>query len=97
MSDIQQQQEALINALPMLIEMPVEDELEDPMFRVLFGPKGATVAELRAAVGVLRDRITEDLRQAVALSHLLDGVVATGADDDARISDICARHKGDAR
>jgi len=79
---------ALVNALPAFIEMPVENELEEPMFRALFGPKGATVAELRVAVNLLRDRLTEDIRQAEALNFLLFGVEGIAPSDDTRVSEV---------
>jgi len=88
MSDIQKRMGALLDALPAFIEMPVEDELEEPMFRALFGPKGATVAELRVAVATLRERLTEEVRQAEALNHLLVGIEGTDPHPDLRVSEI---------
>ncbi|MDH5528258.1 MAG: hypothetical protein OEY97_13250 [Nitrospirota bacterium] len=97
MSDIQKQREALINVLPMAIEVPSTDEFDDPTYRPLLGPKGATVGELRLTVEDLRKRITDDLLKAEVLAYLLAWVASAGADDDARVSEIISRHEGDKK
>lgn len=76
--------EHLVTDLPAAISVPSEDD--DPVYRPLFGPKCATVCELRAAVAALWKSIADDQRKAKALTRVLDLLTSIGAHDDARVS-----------
>ncbi|MDH5528303.1 MAG: hypothetical protein OEY97_13485 [Nitrospirota bacterium] len=96
MQDIRKQMETLINALPAVIEMPVEDDFEEAEFRTLFGPNGATVAELQVAVDALRARLSEELLRCDALTYLLIRVTLAGGAGGDRVSEVIARGRTDA-
>ena len=62
----------LLTHLPASISVPSADDADDddPIYRPLFGPKCATVGELRAAVAALWKSIADDQRKAEALTQL---------------------------
>lgn len=68
--------------LPAAISVPSADDDDDPIYRPLFGPKCATVGELRSAVAALWKGIADDQRKARALTKLLDLLITYGAADD---------------
>jgi hypothetical protein len=74
--------------LPAAISVPSADDGDDgdPIYRPLFGPKCATVGELRAAVAALWKSIADDQRKAKALTQLLDLLTSAGASDDVPVS-----------
>lgn len=81
--------------LPAAISVPsAEDGDDDPIYRPLFGPKCATVGELRAAVGALWKSIADDQRKAEALTQLLDLLVSGGAGDGMPVSEALQQANG---
>ncbi|MDG4574450.1 MAG: hypothetical protein P9C36_02600 [Defluviicoccus sp.] len=73
--------------LPAAISVPsADDDDDDPIYRPLFGPKCATVGELRTAVAALWKGIADDQRKARALTRLLDLLISAGAADDRPVS-----------
>ena len=85
----------LITDLPAAISVPSEDD-DDPIYRPLFGPRCATVCELRAAVAALWKSIADDQRKAKALTRVLDLLTSVGADDDLPVSVALERATGRA-
>jgi hypothetical protein len=73
--------------------VPSEDD-DDPIYRPLFGPRCATVCELRAAVAALWKSIADDQRKAKALTRVLDLLTSVGADDDLPASVALERATG---
>ena len=88
----------LIGELPAVIAVPsvLPDEDDDPIYRPLFGPKGATVGELRIAVDALWQSIALDQRKAMALTNLLLLVSAGDVNDDTRVIAVLQRIDGAA-
>lgn len=86
--------------LPASISVPQEAS-DDPIYRPLFGPHSAKLAELRLAVQALWDSISADRRKAKALTMLLDALTKLGMNESvttvtealAKIGD--AHHRGD--
>ena len=83
----------LLTHLPASISVPSADDADDddPIYRPLFGPKCATVGELRAAVAALWKSIADDQRKAEALTQLLDLLISAGAGDDLPVSEALQR------
>jgi hypothetical protein len=80
--------------LPAAISVPSADDDDDPIYRPLFGPKCATVGELRAAVAALWKGIADDQRKAQALTQLLDLLISAGASDGMPVSAALQRANG---
>ena len=81
--------------LPAAISVPSADDADDdPIYRPLFGPKCATVGELRAAVAALWKSIADDQRKAEALTQLLDLLISCGAGDGMPVSEALQRANG---
>jgi hypothetical protein len=81
--------------LPAAISVPSADDADDdPIYRPLFGPKCATVGELRAAVAALWKSIADDQRKAEALTQLLDLLINCGAGDGMPVSEALQRANG---
>jgi len=76
----------LVSALPLIIEVQWAGE-DGPLLRSLFGPKGATIAELYLAVVDQREELAGTQRTLQALSILLDRLLEHGAGADAHIAD----------
>ncbi len=85
-----------IGDLPAVIAVPSmsPDEDDDPVYRPLFGPKSATVGELRIAVDALWQSIALEQRKAIALTQMLLLVSAGRATDDTRVSAALQRIAG---
>jgi hypothetical protein len=88
----------LIGDLPAVIAVPsvLPDEDDDPLYRPLFGPKGATIGELRVAVNALWQSIALEQRKAIALNNLLLLVSAGDVTDDTRLTEALQRIAGAA-
>ena len=78
--------------LPAVIAVPDnEDGDEEATYRPLFGPKGATVDELRTAIATLNNSIEDERRKASALESLLTIVSGNPAEDDLPVSEALRR------
>lgn len=78
--------------LPAVIAVPDnEDGDEEATYRPLFGPKGATVDELRTAIAALNNSIEDERRKASALESLLTMVSGNPAEDDLPVSEALRR------
>ena len=87
---------SMLGSLPAFVELPDEEDDDNPMFRALFGPKGANVGELRQGIAALSKSIADDQRKAQALTQLLDLIISVGADDDVPVSVALERANGTA-
>lgn len=85
-----------VSELPAVIAAPSTspDRDDDPVYRPLFGPKSATVGELRIAVDALWQSIALEQRKAIALTQMLLLVSAGRATDDTRVSAALQRIAG---
>jgi len=87
---------SMLGSLPAFVELPDDEDDDNPMFRALFGPKGANVGELRQGIAALSKSIAGDQREAKALTQLLDLIISVGADDDVPVSVALERSNGTA-
>ena len=76
----------LVSALPLIIEVQWAGE-DGPSLRSLFGPKGATIADLYLAVMDRRDVLAGAKRTKEALAILLDRLLGHGAGADTHVGE----------
>lgn len=76
----------LVSALPLVIEVE-RAGTEGPLLLSLFGPKGATLADLYVAVMDRRDALASATRTERALAILLDRPIGHGATADAFVGE----------
>ena len=76
----------LVSALPLIIEVQSAGE-DGPLVRSLFGPKGASIADLYLFVMEQQEELAGAQRTHKALAILLDRLLEHGAGADTHVSD----------
>ena len=87
---------SMLGSLPAFVELPDDEDDDNPMFRALFGPKGANVGELRQGIAALSKSMDDKQLEAQALTQLLDLLGSVDAEDDVPVSVALERANGTA-